>query len=201
MSKVFKFKDSQKNLRLALCLGALSVFPFQNFANAESNSVVDILPAASQENYMAPDNEDVTHPPLRLTPDKSELIRLENAAGSVILGNPEHVSVLAESPTILVVVPKMPGATYFTILDNDGEILMQRHVIVASPKEGYVRIRKTCTGSESEANDSCTETDVYYCPDMCHNIAPSVDGDKKGGARKNKDSSSSNASSSTAEGE
>lgn len=204
MSKLFKVKYAQKTPRFLLCLSVLSVLPCLNFANAESSSVVDILPAASQENYMAPDSEDVTHPPLRLTPDKSELIRLEQDAGSVILGNPEHASILAESSTLLVIVPKMPGATYFTILDASGNVIMQRHVIVASPKEGYVRIRKTCAGSEAEANDACSATDVYYCPDMCHNIAPSNEDDQKDSGSGNDDDSSNsgtNAASSTVEDE
>ena len=42
---------------------------------------------------------------------------------------------------------------------------MQRHVIVASPKEKYVRIRKSCASSKG-----CQPTQVYYCPDMCHEI-------------------------------
>lgn len=178
MPDIFEIKRLQKNLKFAVFLGILCVLPCANSAIAETGSVVDILPAASQENYMAPEKDDVTHPPLRLTPDKSELIRLDQDAGSVILGNPEHATILAESPSLLVVVPKMPGATYFTILGSDGNVIMQRHVIVASPKEDYVRVRKSCLGSQAAADDSCTETNIYYCPDMCHNIVPSIEEDK-----------------------
>lgn len=44
---------------------------------------------------------------------------------------------------------------------------MQRHVIVASPKEKYMRIRRSCAGSD---DDTCQSTSVFYCPDMCHEI-------------------------------
>lgn len=130
---------------------------------------IDIMPAKSVLN--APehiDATDTTHSALKLTPDKSELVRLKGDAASVIVGNPAHLSVLAESSKLLVFIPRQPGATYVTVLGQDGSVLMQRHVIVASPKEKYIRIRSTCAGSEDE---SCQATQVYYCPDMCHAIA------------------------------
>lgn len=108
-----------------------------------------------------------THPPLRLTPDKSELVRLPRGAASVIVGNPAHISVLAENANTLVIVPLAPGASHFTALDNKGNVIIQQHVIVASPQRDYVRVRRTC----SRGDDSCQATSVYYCPDMCHEIA------------------------------
>lgn len=108
-----------------------------------------------------------THPALKLTPDKSELVRLDKPAGSIIIGNPNHLSILADTSKTLVLVPRAPGATHFTVLDMDGAVLMQRHVIVASPKEKYLRVRRSCAGSD---DDNCQQTSVFYCPDMCHEI-------------------------------
>lgn len=139
-------------------------------SHAEEKSIVDILPASSSASDTTFKAEDATHPVLRLTPDKSELVRLDEDAASVIVGNPLHASVLAESPRLLVVVPKAAGATYFTVLGENGKVLMQRHVIVASPKEDYVRVRKTCMATNGAEASDCVPTDVYYCPDMCHNI-------------------------------
>jgi len=107
-----------------------------------------------------------THPTLKLTPDKSELVRLDADATSVIIGNGEHLGAVAESSRLIVLVPRLPGATYLTVLDAQGKVLMQRHVLVATPKEKYVRIRRTCN---TEA-DGCEATTVYYCPDMCHRV-------------------------------
>ena len=149
---------------------ALCALLFAGPAHAQdSNPGVDILPAKSvtDGSLYVNLNED-THPPLRLTPDKSELVRLDKDAGTVIVGNPEHLSVMADSARTLVLVPRAAGATYVTILDLHGEVLMQRHVIVASPKEKYVRIRRSCANSESA---NCRATQVYFCPDMCHEIA------------------------------
>lgn len=137
---------------------------------AQNDLPVDIIPAQSVEGMPeAITDGDTTHPPVRITPDKSELIRLEQEAASIIVGNPAHLSVLAESSKVLVLIPRQPGATYVTVLDHKSNVIMQRHVIVASPKNKYVRIRRACA---SAGDSECQQTQVYYCPDMCHAIAP-----------------------------
>jgi hypothetical protein len=135
---------------------------------ADKGAGVDILPAKTI-NGVPPDMPDniATHPSLKLTPDKSELVRLDGEAGTVIVGNPLHLSVVADSSRTLVLVPRQPGATYVVVLDRQGNVLMQRHVLVASPQEKYVRIRKSCVNSK---DDNCQTTQVYYCPDTCHEI-------------------------------
>lgn len=134
---------------------------------AQSAPPVDILPAkAVKDKSLLPQAGAETHPPLKLTPDKSEILRLEKQAGSIIIGNPDNLSILADSAKTLVLVPKLPGATYVTILDTAGTVIMQRHIIVASPKERYIRIRKSCAGSGGD----CQPTQVYFCPDSCHEV-------------------------------
>ncbi len=129
---------------------------------------VDVLPAeTAQERGMAYESDEHTHPSLKMTPDKSELVRLEGHAASIIIGNPNHLSILADSSQTLVLVPRAPGATHFTVLDKNGAVIMQRHVIVASPKEKYLRVRRSCAGTD---DDSCRNTSVFYCPVMCHEI-------------------------------
>ena len=131
-----------------------------------TSTPIDIPPSNSAQTHSPVYNDAYdTHPPLKISPDKSELVRLEKDAGSIIVGSPSHLSVLADSARTLVLVPQVPGATYVTILDKQGNVLMQRHVIIGSPKKKYVRIRKSCAG-ESD----CQATQVYYCPDMCHKV-------------------------------
>lgn len=110
----------------------------------------------------------MTHPILNLTPDKSELIKLDQEAASVIVGNPNHVNVMLDTPDTLVVVPRAPGASYFTVIGKDGSTLMQRHVTVSGAKENYVRIRRSCGSSSS--GRPCEQTSVYFCPDTCHEV-------------------------------
>lgn len=109
-----------------------------------------------------------THPMLRLTPDKSELIRLNKEAVSVIVGNPAHLSVLLDTPEVVVLIPRAPGATHFSVLDRNSNVIMQRHVIVASPKQDYIRVRRSCVNADQ--GSGCNATSVYFCPDMCHEV-------------------------------
>lgn len=99
--------------------------------------------------------------PLRLSLDKSEILRFDQEIGSIILGNAVPASVLMDTPQTVVVVPKAMGATHVTILGKDGRVLMNRHIIVDSSGAGYVRIRTTCIGKEK----GCTPNRSFYCPE------------------------------------
>lgn len=140
-------------------------------------SGIEIVPAdtlsADEQTAYTPDEP--THPPLKITPDKSEIVRLDQDASTVIVGNPNHISVLADNVRTLVLVAKSPGATFFTVLNAKGDVVMQRHVIVAQPGEKYVRVRKSCAGSK---DGNCQQTQVFYCPDMCHQIIMDTEAEK-----------------------
>lgn len=159
-------KTSLPTLPVLLSALVLSLLATPAYTQDATLSNGDILPVkAASESNIAVDENSPTHPPVRLTPDKSELIRLDRKASTVLVGAPAHLNILPEGPNTLVLIPRAPGATYFTVLDEENKVIMQRHVIVASPKEKYVRIRKSCASSKG-----CQPTQVYYCPDMCHEI-------------------------------
>lgn len=183
ISKNTKTKIFITVLALSVSLGVASASaqdttaqdtPVADVTEQDIETPVDILPAAkAQEQGLNFDETTHTHPPVKLTPDKSELLRLDRSAGSIIIGNPNHLSILADSSKTLVLVPRAPGATHFTVLDTRGNVIMQRHAIVASPKEKYVRIRRSCAGGA----EGCQPTSVFYCPDTCHEIMISGGGD------------------------
>ncbi len=157
---------------LILVFGLLAMLPISSaLAQAEVHDAappVDILPAMTiSDDVDLPDDAEETHPPVRLTPDRSEIIRLDRESRTIIVGNPDHLSILADTSKTLILVPRMPGATHFTVLDGHGQVIMQRHAIIASPKERYIRIRRSCANSDDE---DCQETSVYFCPDMCHKV-------------------------------
>lgn len=159
-----------KNIALIL-LTTLFLLPFPAYAQAQLNlpedSIFDVAvpqPANTRDGTSLSE----THPMLRLTPDKSELIRLDRDAVSVVVGNPAHLSVLLDTPRVVVLIPRIPGATHFSILDRNGDVIMQRHAIVASPKQEYVRVRRSCINA---GDNACSATSVYFCPDMCHEIS------------------------------
>lgn len=169
---------TKRNIYLFFGLLACAYIFVYSYANAQevtnapiAGGIFDIAPSASadiMESNAALDS-DMTHPVLYLTPDKSELVRLDQDAASVIVGNPNHLSVMLDTPNTLVVVPRAQGASYFTVMGKDGSILMQRHAIVGgNQQDNYVRIRRSC-GANS-GND-CQETSVYFCPDVCHEVS------------------------------
>jgi len=108
------------------------------------------------------------YPQLRLTPDKPEVIKLDHDIANIIVGNSDHLAVTPDSTRRLVLIPRLPGATYLRVLAEDGSPIMERHVIIAAPKkqENYVRIRRACVNGA----DGCQEYSMYYCPDMCHKL-------------------------------
>jgi hypothetical protein len=110
--------------------------------------------------------------PLRLTSNKNELIRLDQDAVSVIVNNPDHASVMLDSARLLIVMPHMPGTTSFTVLGSDGEVILQKDVIVTNVQPKYVRVRRICAGSDA----SCIPAAYYYCPDGCYEVTPVASG-------------------------
>jgi len=155
-------------LMAVLCCGLISVPAMaQNRAGGAEPAFQGLIPPSATVSYGGnPIQGGDTHPNLNLTPDKSELVRLDQDAGSIIVGNPDHLGVLMDNRRLLILVPRVPGATYLTVLNRDGEVIMQRPVIVASPKQNYVRIRRSCAAGDGD----CTPTSVYFCPGMCHPV-------------------------------
>lgn len=104
---------------------------------------------------------------IRVAPGKSEIVRLDRDAASIIVGSPSHARVLLDSPRTLIIVPGMPGATSFQVLDADGAVVLEKYVIVAAPQQRYMRIRRLC-GDGNTGN--CAESATYYCPDGCYEV-------------------------------
>lgn len=105
---------------------------------------------------------------LRLASNKDLLLRLDRDAATVIVNNPENVSIMLDSPRLLILMPRQPGATSFTVLSSGGDVIMQRDVIVSNVQSNYVRIRKMCSGADT----SCLPASYYYCPDGCYEVTP-----------------------------
>lgn len=159
-------------IRIAAVLGVVVLLTGASAVAQGVSPSNDLLPLAdSTQEASLPPLDGETHPALRLTPDKSELVRLDREASSVIVGNPAHATVMLDTPRLAVVIPREAGATYFTALDKAGNVIMQRHVIVAAPKKNYIRVRRNCNAAGSAGNGrTCEPTSVYFCPDMCHEI-------------------------------
>ncbi|HTK84447.1 MAG TPA: pilus assembly protein N-terminal domain-containing protein [Patescibacteria group bacterium] len=152
----------KKALRTFMALSAamLLCMPAARAADTPADMTDD---AANAPEYDMQGEE--THPPIRLTPDKPQIVNLDTDASSVIVGNPAHLNAIMDTTRSLVLVPRDPGATHLTVMGQNGKPIMERYVIVGAPAQKYIRIRRDCTGVPGS---SCEPESVYYCPDMCH---------------------------------
>ncbi len=105
--------------------------------------------------------------PLRISPDKPEVIQLDREAVNILVGSEQHLRVVPDTNRTIVLIPKQPGSTYFKALDAEGKVIMQRHVIIGAPKSNYIRIRRACANGDKD----CKPYSIYYCPDMCHEVS------------------------------
>lgn len=146
--------------------------------HSEENKMSRIEPAAGEdtqslsEAYDAPssdklnDVETTELPPLRISPDKTEIVHLEREAINILVGNEETLRAIPDTKKSIILIPKKPGATYFKAMDANGKVIVQRHVIVGAPNKNYIRIRRACVNGDS----GCKEYSIYYCPDMCYEV-------------------------------
>lgn len=110
---------------------------------------------------------------LRLTPDRTEIIRLDADAASVVVTNPAHAQVMLETPRLLLVMPRAPGSTSLFVLDQNGETIYQRDILISGASKSYVRIRKSCAANDA----NCANNSYYYCPDGCYEVTTVPGGD------------------------
>lgn len=147
-------------------------------------SVASVEPAAGNEETIAKVNEaDLQdapivpaltedakeEEPLRISPDKPEIIQLNEDAINILVGSEETLRAVPDTNRTIVLIPKKPGATFIKVTNADGKIILQRHIIVGAPERAnkYLRIRRACAGDDK----TCKEFSVYYCPDMCHEVS------------------------------
>lgn len=108
---------------------------------------------------------------IRLTPDRTRILRLRENAASVIVANPAHAAVTLDSPRLLILMPREPGTTSFTVLNAEGKILLERNIIVSGTAQPqYVRVRRVC----GDNTQGCQPSNYYYCPDGCFEVTPVV---------------------------
>ena len=64
--------------------------------------------------------------------NKTQILRLPAAAGSIVIGNPAIADVTAHSPTMIMVVGRGFGETNLIVLDRDGNTMVNADVQVTS---------------------------------------------------------------------
>jgi hypothetical protein len=104
---------------------------------------------------------------LKITADRPAIIPLNDDASSVIIGNPAHAVATLDNPNTLIVNPLRPGVTSLVVLDEGGQVVFERQLLINPPKDSYVKINRVCSVS---TRDTCRETSVFYCAGGCHEM-------------------------------
>jgi len=72
--------------------------------------------------------------------DQAMMLRLERPAAEVVVGNPSIADVLIQTSKVLVLTGKSFGETNLIVLDPQGKVTVNRRVVVAEPRSGYVTV-------------------------------------------------------------
>lgn len=106
---------------------------------------------------------------INVSPDGPTIVHLDEDAGSVIVGNPAHASVVLENPRMMMVMAGAPGMTNLLVLNKNGQVILNRPVISGNGEKGLIRIQNACVNG----GDNCIENKMYYCAEgeRCHVVA------------------------------
>jgi hypothetical protein len=98
--------------------------------------------------------------------DQAKLIRLPERAATIIVGNPLVADITLQPGGIIIVTGKSYGATNFVAMDRNGEVLVDRIILVESPADPIVTVYR---GLDRES---------YSCMPICQPRITLGDSDK-----------------------
>jgi hypothetical protein len=87
--------------------------------------------------------------------DQAKLIRLPERAATIVVGNPLVADITLQPGGVIIVTGKSYGATNFVAMDRNGEVLVDRIILVESPADRIVTVYR---GIERES---------YSCMPVC----------------------------------
>lgn len=87
--------------------------------------------------------------------DQAKLIRLPERVATIVVGNPLVADITLQPGGVIIVTGKSYGATNFIAMDRNGEVLVDRIILVESPADRIVTVYR---GVERES---------YSCMPVC----------------------------------
>jgi len=75
---------------------------------------------------------------------------------------------MLDTARTVLVMPRAPGTTSLTVLDNRGEVILEQSIVIGAAQKSYIRVRKACSSNDS----SCVPSSYFYCPDGCYEVTP-----------------------------
>ena len=77
---------------------------------------------------------------LRVFMNHARILKFEQPVSSVIVGNSEVADITVSDPTTVVLTGKSYGSTNLVILNDEGEAVVDKRIVVSVDEENSVRI-------------------------------------------------------------
>lgn len=77
---------------------------------------------------------------LRVFMNHARILKFEQPVSSVIVGNSEVADITVSDPTTVVLTGKSYGSTNLVILNDEGEAIVDKRIVVSVDEENSVRI-------------------------------------------------------------
>jgi hypothetical protein len=87
--------------------------------------------------------------------DQATMLRLERSAAEIVVGNPSIADVAVQSGKVLVLTGKSFGQTNLIVLDAQGEVIINRRVVVEEPSGGYVTVYRGTSRETLHCSPNC----------------------------------------------
>lgn len=157
----YTFRFFSKTLLFGLVLASVVTFSQASFAGEKMIAITDDASTGFEVVETIADSDVI-----KMQTERPVVVKLEEDVANILIGNDLYLNIFPDSRRTLILMPLNPGATFFRALDADGNTIIEKRVIVASPKQNYIRVRQACGGDD----ELCSFQSIYYCPDMCHNV-------------------------------
>ena len=90
--------------------------------------------------------------------DRAQILRLDQPAGSIIIGNPGIADATVQDVRTLVLTGKSVGSTNIIILDGEGNEMLNRVVEVTTPSNGAMTVYKGPVRESFSCSPVCEPT-------------------------------------------
>lgn len=125
------------------------VFRFRPERSAHGLVLATVITAGSVQPGLAEGRD------IKVLIDQAMMLRLERPAAEIVVGNPSIADVSVQSGKALVLTGKSFGETNLIVIDAGGEVLVNRRVVVAQPRSGYVTVYRG------------TARETFHCSPYC----------------------------------
>jgi hypothetical protein len=125
------------------------VFRFRPERSAHRLVLATVITAGSVQPGLAEGRD------IKVLIDQAMMLRLERPAAEIVVGNPSIADVSVQSGKALVLTGKSFGETNLIVIDAGGEVLVNRRVVVAQPRSGYVTVYRG------------TARETFHCSQYC----------------------------------